>query len=954
MIEPSSFSAAGSEFALTYLANVACKATVLLLAAACFDLLLGRRRPLARSGLWHATLAALAILPLAVMVLPSLFVLPGMPVAQSGYGRAGAAAIQPPPAALSGQHSHPQAGTGAVPRTLAQAPTDHHDDSGGPALARSLVPPYGQANTVLRQGIVGCVLGAYFVGFVVMTVRLAHSLKEVAGLLARAEPVAGEAWSSSLAHWRGELGVSRSVQLFVSAEVAVPVQIGWLRPAILLPPRVAASSDEGTSKAVLVHELGHVHRGDYAWNLLLRMLSIIYWPHPLLWLAGRRVAQLREQACDELCIHWLGGNAAYRVKLIELAAGLLLRRPIAALGIAMSQQSKLARRLAGIEASTGRRHCLASPLTRRSSIAVMLLIASLLGATTAARSVAQAQAAGDAVPQDRKPSESPSETKEAPPTPANKSDNKAPTTPSIVERSVGPFSNTAPTTGLLIISLTDAGQGKAAVSLIDGKATKPLLGTPEEQEAQIKRAVEKGLDAGKAKVLIQAEKGVPHRDVSRVAAAASAVDGVKVKIAVNGLVQTQSDQAESGPVRVHVERVKRGDFTVETSQPCELTAGQTSVVFARVPGVVTRMAVDIGDRVKRGQLLAELECLQLGPETAEAEALVSAAEAEQEQSRAAVQESEANLAAAQADQQKVEADVEVAAVTLKYRERQYERTKELVEDRSVDRRLLDEQEEHLSTAKAAHKVAKLSVEPAKALVRQREAAVASARAAEKLADARLRVTKLKLAAAKSRSEAVKVVSPMDGIVVERNANVGDFVAATDKQFRVCTVADLRRMSAVVQIPEIDALQIKRGAAARIFLHAFPGKTFAAKVSRVALSIDRNTGTGRVELELDADNSDGRLLPGLFGAAAVALEIHHNALSIPRSALWAPFRVITVVDGRAIRKPVDVGPASYDRQEIISGLEEGDLVITGLADPKQKTPDWEKQPYLEYVESKASD
>jgi biopolymer transport protein ExbD len=85
----------------------------------------------------------------------------------------------------------------------------------------------------------------------------------------------------------------------------------------------------------------------------------------------------------------------------------------------------------------------------------------------------------------------------------------------------------------LIISVADAGDGKPAeVYLADGKVGKPLEGTPAEQDTLIRQAVEEGLATGKASILIKAEKGVLHRDVSRVAAAAGGVEGVNLNLAV--------------------------------------------------------------------------------------------------------------------------------------------------------------------------------------------------------------------------------------------------------------------------------------------------------------------------------------------------------------------------------------------------------------------------------------
>ncbi|MGH7137666.1 MAG: ExbD/TolR family protein [Pirellulales bacterium] len=85
----------------------------------------------------------------------------------------------------------------------------------------------------------------------------------------------------------------------------------------------------------------------------------------------------------------------------------------------------------------------------------------------------------------------------------------------------------------VMISVADAGEGKPAdIYLADGKVGQPLGGTPEEQDAQIRQAIEEGLATGKSNVLIKAEKGVLHRDVSRVATAAGGVEGVNLNLAV--------------------------------------------------------------------------------------------------------------------------------------------------------------------------------------------------------------------------------------------------------------------------------------------------------------------------------------------------------------------------------------------------------------------------------------
>ena len=129
----------------------------------------------------------------------------------------------------------------------------------------------------------------------------------------------------------------------------VPLAIGWFRPAIVLPPERHRASAAPQIDAVLVHELGHLQRRDDVWNLVQQISQIFYWPHPLTWVAAGLIAEVREQACDNLCVHWAGGAQSYRTTLIAVAAGLVERgkpketlmsaSPVS-MGMAMARSSK--------------------------------------------------------------------------------------------------------------------------------------------------------------------------------------------------------------------------------------------------------------------------------------------------------------------------------------------------------------------------------------------------------------------------------------------------------------------------------------------------------------------------------------------------------------------------------------------------------------------------------------
>ena len=146
-------------------------------------------------------------------------------------------------------------------------------------------------------------IGVYLAGLALMAARLTASLAAIARLKGRCQPVESAAWNGALGRWGDRLGIARRVLLLRSDEVSVPIAVGMLHPAIVVPNPLVTGAKPDLIDAVLVHELGHVRRGDFGWNLVRKLVQVVYWPHPLVWLVGRLIGEVREQACDDLCVH---------------------------------------------------------------------------------------------------------------------------------------------------------------------------------------------------------------------------------------------------------------------------------------------------------------------------------------------------------------------------------------------------------------------------------------------------------------------------------------------------------------------------------------------------------------------------------------------------------------------------------------------------------------------------
>ena len=271
--------------------------TILLLLACAAHAILGRRRVLIRSGLWNAVLLASILQPVVMLGLPRLRIacLPSREVS----------AVMAETPTLPGfneptdHHSRDVAGLPGMPVVTSA----YHSDPVRPDSRR-----LGEDQS-RGMSAPSALMGIYAAGVVILSLRLIRSLVAVAELKRMALAVAESSWLGPLAYWRDRLRIARPVSLVWSGRVRIPMLLGWLRPAIVLPIPQDDSAPPLRSHvdAILLHELAHLSRGDDCWNLLQQVVQIMYWPHPLTWLASRLISEVREQACDDLCVHWAGG-----------------------------------------------------------------------------------------------------------------------------------------------------------------------------------------------------------------------------------------------------------------------------------------------------------------------------------------------------------------------------------------------------------------------------------------------------------------------------------------------------------------------------------------------------------------------------------------------------------------------------------------------------------------------
>jgi beta-lactamase regulating signal transducer with metallopeptidase domain/protocatechuate 3,4-dioxygenase beta subunit/peroxiredoxin len=378
--------------ALAFGLDLAAKATVLLALGLIASLAAGRRRAALGSAVGHACLLGLHLLPCSALVLPPLG-FACLPAAASPSGLT----VPPPSLPASGTpgdsdravefpNNQPirdlaktgsKAGAKPISAAPLQPPLPSPTEVAAPAVAAE-VPPARPTDWIALG------LAAYAVVATALLVRVLTSLLAVERLRRSSVPVDDLAWSAALELCRSRLGISGHLNLAWSPRVSIPIVLGWLRPTVLLPDSLTSLDPVEHADAILMHELSHVRRGDYPWNVALRIAQSLYWPHPLIWLLGRAIAETRERVCDDVCVHELGDASSYGETLLAVAAG-ISRRPGPAVGLAMARPSGLARRLARIARCRGDGHCLPGRPVRILIAAIAVAAAGLLGAARLTR-----------------------------------------------------------------------------------------------------------------------------------------------------------------------------------------------------------------------------------------------------------------------------------------------------------------------------------------------------------------------------------------------------------------------------------------------------------------------------------------------------------------------------------------------------------------------------------------
>jgi len=354
-------------------------------------------------------------------------------------------------------------------------------------------------------------------------------------------------------------------------------------------------------------------------------------------------------------------------------------------------------------------------------------------------------------------------------------------------------------------------------------------------------------------------------------------------------LRAEADAQHKQLPRVDVLRASRGSAQTTLVLPGTMQAVTEAPILARADGYLKRREADLGDRVRTGQVLAEIDAPELDQQIQQAEAGV-------EQAQAAVEQAQASLAQGQANR-------DLARITA-------ERLRTLNE-----RGIAPQQDRDQSQAQLAAQDAN---------VQAAEKAIAAQRS--NLAAARANLGRLQ---AVDVYRTVK--APFDGVITQRNVDVGALVSAGNTL--LYRIAQTRTLRTFVNVPQSSVSAVHVGQAAALTLSDFPGRTFSGSVTRMARALDPSSRTMLVEV--DVPNAEGTLFPGSFANVELIGSRANPPIVVPASTLVyrADGAQLAVVrpDNTIHLQKVTVGRDFGDRLEILAGVDEGTTILAVAGD-----------------------
>jgi len=354
-------------------------------------------------------------------------------------------------------------------------------------------------------------------------------------------------------------------------------------------------------------------------------------------------------------------------------------------------------------------------------------------------------------------------------------------------------------------------------------------------------------------------------------------------------------------------KVEKGDLAKSVVATGKVEPITKVEIKSKASGIVKKLYIDAGDRVKKGQLLAELDKEEIA-------ARVAQAKAQEEASVASAKGTEADL-----DRAKVDAEGPDVPMV----KRAYERAQGMAKEGVVSASALDDAQKNYELALNKQNVAKAQLQVLKAKIGQAQAQVAQDHANLTQLEEQLSYT--------------TITSPIDGIILSRDVEVGDAVSSIlvlgSSATLIMTLGDTSEVYVKGKVDESDIGKVYMGQPARIKVESFKDKTFNGKVTKISpMGVEKDNVT-TFEVRVSINNPGGELKAAMTANAEIILEEHKNVLQIPEGSILydkdkkASVEIPDEKGKEGKRKiAVNIGISNGAKTELLSGLKEGDQVV----------------------------
>lgn len=355
------------------------------------------------------------------------------------------------------------------------------------------------------------------------------------------------------------------------------------------------------------------------------------------------------------------------------------------------------------------------------------------------------------------------------------------------------------------------------------------------------------------------------------------------------------------------ETVSRGPVALEVMSTGAIKSVVTVQVGTQVSGTIQQLLADHNTKVKEGQVIAKLDPALFEANLEREAANVASAEASLLKQRAAVAQAKrtldtadnlynAQVAQAQSNLAVAKANLEKAKAVQTQTKRSLDRATQLVSQKTISQSDHDDAEANHEAAEAQLKAAEAQVEAAQANLQLTQVQSGNvrgdARTEYDTALAQVKIMEAQLAQAKAAHKLAKVnyehtiiTSPIDGIVVARQVDVGQTVAASFQSPTLFTIAnDLTKMQVEATVDEADIGRIKVGQRATFTVDSFPDDEVEGKVAQVRLSPTTVQNVVTYTVIVSADNAESKLLPGMTAEMTFHVARRESALRVPNTAV----------------------------------------------------------------------